>query len=67
MYRRALGEAVIRVSLGYEFVRAREDLSFRELIGSVDASEELRAQAPGLLSGARTNIHAVRLRLQTLF
>ncbi len=67
VYRHDFTYASARFSLGYEFVRSDKDLSFRQLIDSVDASSELGAQAPGLLSASRVNIHSIRFRVQSSF
>ena len=58
---------VVRFSIGYEFARASEDLSFRELIDNAAASADLRARAPGLLDDSRVDTHSVRARIQTSF
>ena len=58
---------VVRFSIGYEFARASEDLSFRELINNAGASADLMARAPGLLDDSRVDTHSVRARIQTFF
>ncbi len=68
VYRQELSpQAVVQFSFGYEFVRASEDLSFRQLIDNAGVAEDLRARGAHLLSSARTNVHALRFRVQTVF